>query len=133
MADERDLRIVELEADNAALRQEVSALKGTNDVMARRIAELEKKSGRNSQNSSMPPSSDTFGNPAKEESPNRKARRAMGMKPGKQPGTSGAHLAQVKDPDKIVPHAPEPCIFEYSSNSLPVPSLSISVLPPEGD
>ena len=56
MTDERDLRIVELEADNAALRQEVLALKDANDVMVRRIAELEKKPGRNSQNSSMPPS-----------------------------------------------------------------------------
>ncbi|MCL4434607.1 MAG: DUF6444 domain-containing protein [Actinobacteria bacterium] len=72
-----------LRADNAVLRQQVSTLKDANDVMIRRIVELEKKSGRNSQNSSMPPSSDTFGSPAKEESPNRKARRAMGRKPGK--------------------------------------------------
>ncbi|MCL5447036.1 MAG: DUF6444 domain-containing protein [Actinobacteria bacterium] len=43
------------------LLQQVSTLKDANDVMARRIAELEKKSGRNSQNSSMAPSSDTGG------------------------------------------------------------------------
>ncbi|MCL4434689.1 MAG: DUF6444 domain-containing protein [Actinobacteria bacterium] len=60
MTDERDLRIVELEADNAALRQEVERL-------SRRIVELEKKSGRNSQNSSMPPSSDTGGESCKVE------------------------------------------------------------------
>ena len=98
-----------LRADNAVLRQQVSTLKDSNDVMARKIVELEKKSGRNSQNSSMPPSSDTFGSPAKEESPNRKARRAMGRKPGKQPGAPGAHLAQVENPDSVVPHRPEIC------------------------
>ncbi len=83
----------QLRAENSALREEVSALKDRIDVMARTIAELEKKLGRDSSNSSMPPSSDIFAKPAKEESPKRKARRAMGRKPGKQPGAPGAHLA----------------------------------------
>ncbi len=96
-------------AEGAELREEVSVLKEKIDVLARTIAELEKKLGRSSQNSSMPPSSDIFAKPAKEESPNRKARRAMGRKPGKQPGAPGAHLAQVADPDEVVPHAPETC------------------------
>ncbi|MCL4434360.1 MAG: DUF6444 domain-containing protein [Actinobacteria bacterium] len=97
-----------MRADNAALCQEVERL-------SRRIVELEKKSGRNSQNSSMAPSSDTFGSPAKEESPNRKARRAMGRKPGKQPGTPGAHLAQVENPDSVVPHRPEICTWSAAT------------------
>ena len=42
-----------LRADNAVLRQQVSTLKDANDVMARKIVELEKESGRNSRNSSM--------------------------------------------------------------------------------
>jgi transposase len=96
-------------AENAALQQELSAFKHHVETMARTIAALEKKLGRNSQNSSLPPSSDMFSKPAKEESPNRKARRAMGRKPGKQPGAPGAHLAQVDDPDHIVPHRPEAC------------------------
>ena len=104
-----------MRADNAVLRQQVSTLKDANDVMARRIVELEKKSGRNSQNSSMPPSSDTFGRPAKPESPNRKARRAMGRKPGKQPGAPGAHLAQVENPDSVVPHRPEICTWSAAT------------------
>ena len=104
-----------LRADNAVLRQQVSTLKDANDVMIRRIVELEKKSGRNSQNSSMPPSSDTFGSPAKEKSPNRKARRAMGRKPGKQPGAPGAHLAQVENPDSVVPHRPEICTWSVAT------------------
>ena len=33
----------------------------------------------------------------------------MGRKPGKQPGTPGAHLAQVENPDSVVPHRPEIC------------------------
>jgi transposase len=98
-----------LRAENAALGQQVSVLEGKIDVMARTIAELEKKLGRNSQNSSMPPSSDIFSKPAREESPNRKARRAMGRKPGKQPGSPGSHLAQVDHPDDVVSHRPETC------------------------
>ncbi len=103
------LLTVQQAAEKAGLQEEVSALKEKIGVLARIIAELEKKLGRNSQNSSMPPSSDIFAKPAKEESPNRKARRAMGRKPGKQPGAPGAHLAQVADPDHVVPHAPETC------------------------
>jgi transposase len=100
---------LELRAENTTLRQEVSALKARIEVMARTIAELQKKLGRNPQNSSMPPSSDTFGTTAKPESPNRKARRAMGRKPGKQPGAPGSHLAQVDDPDHLVSHRPQTC------------------------
>ena len=58
-------------AEKAELQEKVSALKEKFGVLARIIAELEKKLGRNSQNSSMPPSSDIFARPAKEESPNR--------------------------------------------------------------
>jgi transposase len=99
----------ELRAHNVALGREISALEGTIETMARTIAALEKKLGRNSQNSSMPPSSDVFTKPAKEESPNRKARRAMGRKPGKQPGAPGVNLAQVDDPTEVVAHRPEVC------------------------
>jgi len=99
----------ELRAQSSELREKMSVLENKIEAMARTIAELEKKLGHNSQNSSMPPSSDTFVRPAKMESPSRKARRAMGRKPGKQPGAPGAHLAQVEDPDKVVPHLPQSC------------------------
>lgn len=91
-----------MRAENGALKQEASALKDRIEVMARTIAELEKKLGCNSQNSSMSPSLDTFGSTPNPERQNRKARRAMGRKPG-------THLAQVSDPDNVVPHAPETC------------------------
>jgi transposase len=98
-----------LREEVAGLRQQLSAFKHEVEAMTRTIAALEKKLGRNSQNSSMPPSSDMFTRPAKEESPNRKARRALGRKPGKQPGAPGAHLAQVDDPTEVVPHRLEVC------------------------
>ncbi len=91
------------------LRIEVSRLTGLTETQNRKIAELERKIGRNSSNSSLPPSSDLFARPAKPESPNRKARRAMGRLPGKQPGDTGHHLAQVKNPDEVIVHRPEAC------------------------
>lgn len=77
--------------------------------LRRKIAELEKRLGKNSSNSSLPPSSDRFVKPTKTESPNRKARRALGRKPGKQPGAEGKHLAQVENPDVVITHTPGCC------------------------
>jgi hypothetical protein len=74
---------VRLKVDNETLRTENSELRVQIELLATKITGLEKKLGRNSSNSSMPPSSDVFSKPAKPESPNRKARRAMGRKPGK--------------------------------------------------
>jgi transposase len=69
-----------------------------------RIAELERQLGRNSRNSSQPPSAD---GPAV--SPSRAARRRSGRKPGKQPGAGGSALFQTSDPDEIVDHVPAAC------------------------
>ncbi|MDQ3153318.1 MAG: IS66 family transposase [Actinomycetota bacterium] len=69
-----------------------------------RIAELERQLGRNSRNSSQPPSAD---GPAV--SPSRAARRRSGRNPGKQPGAGGSALFQTSDPDEIVDHVPEAC------------------------
>jgi len=71
---------------------------------------LEKRLGKNSGNSSLPPSSDLFGGKMdKPENANRAARRAMGRKPGKQPGTDGKHLAHVEHPDKVELRSPSAC------------------------
>ena len=71
------------------------------------MAELERRLGRDSSNSSMPPSSDGLRKPA------RAARRAAGQaedrRPGKQPGAPGAHLAQVEEPDEVAWHVPDRC------------------------
>jgi len=73
-------------------------------VQDQRIAELERQVGRNSGNSSQPPSAD---GPA---APNRAARRrGSARKPGKQPGAGGATLQVVADPDEILEHVPMAC------------------------
>jgi len=102
-------------AENRVLREENQELRDTNaaqaaqlEELASRIADLEKKLNRNSSNSSLPPSSDRDRQP-KPESPNRAARRAMGRKPGKQPGQEGHHLSQVDNPDNVVVYSPGCC------------------------
>jgi transposase len=80
-------------------------------VQARRIeqleaqvAELRRRLGLNSSNSSKPPSSDGLAKPAP-----RSLRRASGRRPGKQPGAAGAELSQVDDPDQVWTHHPDTC------------------------
>lgn len=75
-----------------------------------KVAELEKRLGRNSSTSSKPPSSDTgTAKSARSENANRKARRAMGRSQGKQPGAAGHTLSQIADPDVVVLHRPDRC------------------------
>jgi transposase len=103
-------RIAELEAENAALRARVAELNEQVASLTGKLADLEKLLGRNSSNSSQPPSSDPgAAKTARAENANRAARRAMGRKQGKQPGSSGHTLAQVPDPDRVVIHRPDRC------------------------
>jgi transposase len=73
-------------------------------ALAGRVAQLEARLGKNSQNSSKPPSTDGYVKPEP-----RSLRRASGRKPGKQPGEPGFRLEQRADPDQIVVHIPEVC------------------------
>jgi transposase len=68
------------------------------------VAELKRRLGLNSSNSSKPPSSDGLAKPAP-----RSLRRASGRKPGKQPGAPGAGLSLVDDPQKTLVHRPARC------------------------
>ncbi|HEX5265630.1 MAG TPA: IS66 family transposase [Acidimicrobiales bacterium] len=101
----------DLEAENAALREVVEDLRAEIEQLKARIFELERRAGRNSNNSSLPPSRDD--NKAREERANRAARRRAQRearrKPGKQPGDPGKNLAQVTDPDEVVDHVPTHC------------------------
>jgi transposase len=54
----------------------------------------------------MPPSQEGFSKPPV---PSRAERRATKRRPGKQPGAEGKHLAQVDDPDEVIPHVPGVC------------------------
>jgi transposase len=87
-----------LEAANAEQARLIATLKA-------RVAGLERRLGKDSSNSSRPPSSDGLGKPPAP----RRQRRGGGRAPGKQPGAPGAHLAQVADPDEVVVHRPVTC------------------------
>jgi transposase len=110
-------RIAELEAENALLRElnaglteRVRVLEEQLAAVLGKVAELEKVIGRNSSNSSKPPSSDAgSAKSTRSENANRAARRALGRKQGKQPGAPGFTLAQVADPDVVVVHRPVRC------------------------
>ncbi len=82
----------------------IEAQARTIETLTARVAELERQLGRNSRNSSQPPSAD---GPAV--SPSRAARRRSGRNPGKQPGSGGSALLQDSDPDEIVDHLPAAC------------------------
>jgi transposase len=92
--------IVELRAANAEQARLIAALEA-------RVAELERRLGKDSSNSSKPPSSDGLGKPVR--ATRRGAGRAEGRRPGKRPGAPGAHLAQVAQPDEVIWHVPERC------------------------
>jgi transposase/uncharacterized coiled-coil protein SlyX len=68
-----------------------------------RVAELQRQLGRNSRNSSAPPSKDPL------DAPPRGQRKGSGRKPGKQPGAPGSALRLVEDPDEVVHHEPACC------------------------
>jgi transposase len=68
------------------------------------IAELKRRLGQNSSNSSMPPSSDGLAKPAP-----KSLRGRSGRRPGGQPGHEGRTLSLVDDPDETVRHEPAVC------------------------
>jgi transposase len=63
-----------------------------------RVAELERRLGRDSSNSSKPPSSDGLRKRVRVE--RHAAERAEHRRPGKQPGAPGAHLASSPPPTR---------------------------------
>ena len=90
---EKDAKIKALEKENQALRE--------------RIAELERRMGLNSENSSKPPSSDGL----KKKTHRTKSLRGQSKrKTGGQKGHPGQTLKQVTKADEIVNHlAPSIC------------------------
>jgi transposase len=103
MGDNRD----DVERLSGLLRErdaEITELRATVSALTTRIAELEARLGRNSKNSSMPPSAEGFAKPPV--TLNRAARR---RRPGKQPGDQGHRLEPVEHPDHVVIHTPHRC------------------------
>jgi transposase len=96
--DELAALVVEQARVIAELRARVAALEVEN-------AELKRRLGMNSTNSSKPPSSDS---PFTKPEP-KSLRRRSGRKPGGQPGHPGSTLALVDDPNERKRHEPGPC------------------------
>ncbi|MGL5811668.1 MAG: DUF6444 domain-containing protein [Nocardioides sp.] len=71
------------------------------EALSAQVAESSRRLGRNSQNFSMPPSSDVFTKPV------RDRRKPATRKPGKQSGTMGSTPEFVADPDVAVGHVPD--------------------------
>jgi transposase len=82
-------------------------LAAENESLRDRIVALEAELGRNSENSSKPPSTDPIA-PRKNRSERRAASRNTGRRQGKQPGAPGSNLAR-RVPDDTVPHKPSCC------------------------
>jgi transposase len=73
--------------------------------LAARVSELEARLGKNSKNSSQPPSQDSpFEPKAKKPSTG-----SSGRKSGAQPGHKGQGLSKVATPDHLVLHTPDTC------------------------
>lgn len=68
------------------------------------VDELRRLMGRNSTNSSLPPSRDS--SRARKDRPTKKR---SGRRQGGQPGHPGQHRQMVKDPDRVVEHWPAAC------------------------
>jgi transposase len=97
----KDVLIAELSAANTKLGAQVVKL-------VARVEELERRLGRDSSNSSKPPSSDDpFVKRTK--SKDRSLREKTGRKPGKQLGESGSGLPLVENPDEVIVIDPLVC------------------------
>jgi transposase len=92
-----------------------------NDLLSR-VSELEARLGKDSHNSSKPPSSDGF---AKKTRKTRSLREASRKKAGGQIGHEGTTLKQVEQPTRIVSH-PLPAQCTRCHNPLPKDEARVS-------
>ena len=77
--------------------------------LADRVSQLERRVGRDSSNSSKPPSSDSPYTKERKQPRDRSLRKKTGRKPGKQPGAPGSTLERVGDPDETLTCPPLWC------------------------
>ena len=98
--------VVSLRAELLAAQAVAGELRAELAEARQRIAELEAQAGKNSRNSSKPPSSDGLGKPAPKP---KSLRKRTGRRPGGQDGHEGRTLRQVAVPDREVPHEPGCC------------------------
>src|SRR5947209_2242360 len=77
------------------------------DALTERVAELERRLGADSSDSSRPPSSDALW--SKKPAKKRSSRARSGRKPGKQPGASSSSRSLIDDPDERLQIHPDRC------------------------
>lgn len=88
-----------LEKQNATLMAQIESLTNTVNKLNERIKELEEQLGKNSGNSSKPPSSD--GLKKKPVNKNQSLRKKTGKKAGGQKGHEGKNLSILNSPNKV--------------------------------
>ena len=98
-----------LRKQNEILTRRVEGLEKENRQLKERVRELEIRLGKDSHNSSKPPSSDGFRKPPV--NMNRSLRRSSGRNSGGQPGHLGRSLEMLESPDFVVDHPLEECAF----------------------
>lgn len=109
MSDPRDLRIAELEAENAALEARIAELEHKVEELNQLVLMLKERLDRSSGNSGKPPSSDS-----PEQRAERRGKGATGGKRGGQPGHTGSKRAllpptQVNEFKPLFPAECENC------------------------
>ena len=84
-------------AENAVLKEQVAHLQEVVGLLSERIEKLEDQLGKDSHNSSKPPSSDPF-------KKTKSLRKKSDKSPGGQKGHGGKRLELVSEPDETVVH-----------------------------
>jgi len=90
----------------AGLRAQVAQRDAVIAALLARVEALEARLGKNSTNSSAPPSSD---NPFTKKPAPKSLRGRSGRRPGKQPGQPGSTLMARAEPDRVLVHTPGCC------------------------
>ena len=93
------------QAASAAQSRTIAGLNATVAELQETIRELQRQLGRNSRNSSQPPSKDDFNKPRPQS-----LRKRSGLKQGGQPGHAGSHMAIPHEPDDVQQHLPSKCL-----------------------
>ena len=92
-----------IDRDPDAIVELVMTLSASVAALRVEVDELKRQLGRDSHNSSLPPSRDSPAARAK------RPKKGSGRKQGGQPGHPGRHRELLADPDRVIEHWPETC------------------------